>query len=258
MTALTRRSVDMLRAGLRHALQNVPARSRMANSVAPYPPDFDPELIALLERVRPYSVTSVERLASVVSATEHVVRSQLRGAIVECGVWKGGSMMAAACTLLRLGLDDRDLYLFDTFTGMSEPSACDIETAAANGVPARASETWREINEWCAVGLEEVRANLLSTGYPASRLHFVEGNVEDTIPGVAPQEIALLRLDTDWYESTSHELSHLYPRLSRGGILLIDDYGHWSGARRAVDEYFGTRLPFLHRIDYTGRLALKP
>ena len=82
--------------------------------------------------------------------------------------------------------------------------------------------------------------------------------MEDTLPAAAPDTIALLRLDTDWYESTAHELRHLYPRLSRGGILLVDDYGHWSGARKAVDEYFGADRPFLHRVDYTARLAVKP
>ena len=72
-----------------------------------------------------------------------------------------------------------------------------------------------------------------------------------------PERIALLRIDTDWYESTRHELVHLYPRLSPGGVLIIDDYGHWQGARKAVDEYFQAGL-FLNHIDYTGRLAIKP
>ena len=112
---------------------------------------------------------------------------------------------------------------------------------------------------WAYAGLEEVRRNVLSTGYPEDRIAFIQGKVEDTIPGTIPEKIALLRLDTDWYESTRHELTHLYPLLSSSGILIIDDYGHWQGARRAVDEYLGA-MPaptYLHRIDYTGRLALK-
>ena len=106
---------------------------------------------------------------------------------------------------------------------------------------------------------ESVRETVLSTGYPEEQVHIVRGPVEDTIPGKAPERLALLRLDTDWYESTYHELVHLYPRLSVGGVLIIDDYGHWEGARRAVDEYFaaaGSR-PLLNRIDYTGRIAIK-
>jgi O-methyltransferase len=111
---------------------------------------------------------------------------------------------------------------------------------------------------WCIASLDDVRANLLSTGYPANQIHFVPGKVEQTIPKTLPERLALLRLDTDWYESTKHELEHLYPRLSNDGVLIIDDYGHWRGAREAVDEFFlRSRHPLLHRLDYTGRLMLK-
>jgi len=257
MSALGRRPHGVLRAGLGRVRREVLERLDASSSAPTYPADFDADLIATIERVGPYSITSPERVAALVSATGHVVHSELPGAFVECGVWKGGSMMATALTLLRLGVNDRDLYLFDTFSGMSEPTAVDVEVGA-DGVPADATATWESINEWCAIGLGEVRANLESTGYPSERLHFVEGKVEDTVPAHAPGKIALLRLDTDWYASTAHELEHLYPRLCRGGILLIDDYGHWSGARKAVDEYFADGSPFLQRVDYTARLAVKP
>jgi hypothetical protein len=102
-----------------------------------------------------------------------------------------------------------------------------------------------------------VEDTLRQTGYPLERLHFEQGDVLQTIPHAAPDTIALLRLDTDWYESTRHELDHLFPRLSKGGVLIIDDYGHWEGARRAVDEFFGESGPLLHRIDYTGRALVK-
>jgi hypothetical protein len=109
------------------------------------------------------------------------------------------------------------------------------------------------------VAAGEVRAALLSTGYPAERVHLVEGRVEDTLPAAAPDAIALLRLDTDWYAGTKHELETLYPRLSPGGVLILDDYGHYEGARRAVDEYFADAggRPLLSRIDYTGRVGVK-
>ena len=91
------------------------------------------------------------------------------------------------------------------------------------------------------------------------RVEFVQGRVENTLPAAAPPEIALLRLDTDWYESTRHELEHLYPRLVDGGVLIVDDYGYWQGARQAVDEYFGEtgEAILLNRIDDTGRIAVK-
>jgi O-methyltransferase len=115
-------------------------------------------------------------------------------------------------------------------------------------------------NYWCVAGLEDVKRNLYSTGYPKEKLHFIKGKVEDTVPGQAPENIAMLRLDTDWYESTAHELQHLYPRLAKNGVLIIDDYGHWLGSRKAVDEYFAKQsfCPLFNRMDYTGRLAVKP
>jgi hypothetical protein len=108
--------------------------------------------------------------------------------------------------------------------------------------------------------LADVQANLRSTGYPPERIHYVVGKVEDTLPQAAPERIAILRLDTDWYESTRHELEHLYPRLTAGGVLIIDDYGHWAGARRAVDEFLARTESaiLLNRIDYTGRIGVKP
>ena len=96
-----------------------------------------------------------------------------------------------------------------------------------------------------------------STGYPPEWVAYVEGLVEETITRSAPTRIALLRLDTDWYESTHHELVHLYPQLERGGVLIVDDYGHFAGARKAVDEYFADDPILLSRIDYTGRMAVK-
>lgn len=217
--------------------------------------DLTEDELATLAAVRPFTMTSVERIVALTQAVEYVQRSEFAGAIVECGVWRGGSMMAVARTLLAGGDADRDLYLFDTFEGMSAPTDTDRDHRG-NSAAGLLDSSSRDEAVWCYAGIEDVRANLESTGYPRERLHFVQGRVEDTIPDRAPDEIALLRLDTDWYESTAHELSHLYPRLRSGGILIVDDYGHWQGARKAVDEYFGGRV-LLQRIDYTGRLAVK-
>ena len=225
-------------------------------------PDYGPELEQTIRRVRRHTMTTPRRIAALCDSVEHAVRAEVPGALVECGVWKGGSMMAAALTLLRLGATDRDLYLFDTFQGMPPPTREDVFSAYDGYSPMR---HWRRrrreggANAWHFVPAEEVRATLLSTGYPPERVHLVEGRVEDTLPAAAPDEIAVLRLDTDWYESTKHEMAHLYPRLSPGGVLILDDYGHYAGARRAVDEYFeatGGR-PLLSRIDYTGRVGVK-
>jgi hypothetical protein len=168
-------------------------------------------------------------------------------------------------TLQRLGVDDRDVYLCDTFTGMTEPTREDTSAfdppAVSTFDRARATgqRAWGSLFSDEVFGLEQVETLITDTGYPPDRLHFVVGPVEETLPEQAPEEIAVLRLDTDWYASTKHELETLYPRLSSGGVLIIDDYGHWEGSRQAFDEYFadvGGR-PLLGRTDYTGRLGIK-
>ena len=226
----------------------------------PLPPDFDRRTLRIFERVQPYTMTTPERIDALVRATQYIVANGIPGEFVECGVWKGGSMMAVACTLLETGGEDRQLYLFDTFAGMTAPGEVDRtyegESAAEMMAAADRNSAW----VWGISPLEEVQAAMQRTGYDAGRMHFVKGDVRDTVPHQAPDQIALLRLDTDWYESTRHELEHLYARLSSGGVLIVDDYGHWRGARQAVDEFIekhGLRL-FLNRIDYIGRLAIKP
>lgn len=213
----------------------------------------------IIERVTPFTLTSPERVAALCSSVEYIVRNKIPGDFVECGVWKGGSVMAAALALIHFGTDLRRLHLFDTFAGMTQPDPVDCR--ARDHKPAADIMASADINHgiWCFCPIEEVRANVATVGYPESLINFVKGPVEETVPGSAPDEIALLRLDTDWYGPTKHELDHLYPRLSAGGVLIVDDYGHWEGARKATDEFIAAmpRPILLNRIDYTGRLALK-
>jgi len=221
-----------------------------------YPPDFRDQEVDIIREVRPWTMTSAERVYALIQAVRYVSANAIAGAIVECGVWKGGSMAAIARTLLEVRDLNRELYLFDTFEGMSEPTAEDSDYSGK-----QACEVLRKDPGYrCAdAPLEGVKNVLWETGYPKERMHFVRGKVEETIPEHAPDTISLLRLDTDWYESTKHELVHLFPRVSRHGVIIIDDYGHWRGSRQACDEYFTqNRVPILlNRIDYTGRIALK-
>jgi hypothetical protein len=214
---------------------------------------------AIHDAVRPFTMTGTARVQSVIDAIEYLVQADVPGDVVECGVWRGGSMMACAKTLQHLSAAERTLYLFDTFSGMTEPDAVDVDLG---GTPARSflSRFRKDRNGWCAATKDEVAGNMRSTGYPPERVVLVAGDVLETIPARAPARIALLRLDTDWYASTRHELDHLYERVSPRGIVIIDDYGHWQGARKAVDEFLDEhRLHvFLHRIDYTARLFVKP
>lgn len=167
-------------------------------------------------------------------------------------------MMAAALALS--GNTNRELYLFDTFDGLPPPGDLDVDFNGVSAAEQTAKDPSRVGHITAVARLEEVQRNMASTGYPDSQVHYIEGLVEDTIPESAPEQIALLRLDTDWHESTRHELLHLLPRVVSGGVLIVDDYGHWKGARQAVDEYLeetGIRL-LLCRIDFTGRIAVVP
>ena len=224
-------------------------------------PDVDPAAADTIRRVEPYTMTSPERVFGLIQALRYVVSAGIPGAVVECGVWRGGSMMASALTLIDRGNADRELFLFDTYEGMSSPTEADRDWRGGGAIKTfERTRRGADSSSWCYASLEDVRANLGRTEYDPRLVHFVKGKVEDTIPDQAPDQIAVLRLDTDWYESTRHELTHLYPRLSRGGVLIIDDYGHWEGARRATDEFLsssGTHL-LLNRLDYTGRIAVKP
>ncbi len=218
--------------------------------------DISPDHRALYARVGPYTQTSLERVVALADAVEYVVRRDIPGDFVECGVWRGGSSMAVALTLMRLGVSDRRLWLYDTFGTMPPAGEHDRDYAGRPLTPG-ALDPVNNASQTSGLTLPEVQRALATTGYPREHVTYVEGLVERTIPSSAPERVALLRLDTDWYESTRHELAELYPRLERGGVLLIDDYGHFAGARKAVDEYFATDPILLSRIDYTGRLAVK-
>jgi hypothetical protein len=226
------------------------------------PPDFDELTTRICNTVNPYTMTSPERVAALVEAVRYVVANGIAGDFVECGVWRGGSSMAAAMAFKALGDESRELFLYDTYEGMSAPTAEDVDVG---GQPAETKFSQRQLtedsSEWCRSPIDDVRRNLESTGYPLDKVHFIKGKVQDTIPGEMPAgPVAILRLDTDWYESTRHELQHLYPLLVRSGVLILDDYGYWQGARKAVDEYFAAHgiRPMMGRVDFAGRVILKP
>lgn len=245
------------------AARTAPGKPAAAKKPAPkagpqFPADYDDEAKDIIRAVKPYTMTSPERLNAFVLATRHIVRHGIPGDIVECGVWRGGSMQACAKTLLSLDETGRDLYLFDTYEGMTPPTAEDLRR---DGRPAREllDAQGKDRPIWAVASLEDVQAGFENVPYPKDRIHYVRGKVEDTVPEQAPERISILRLDTDWYASTRHELRHLYSRLVSGGVLLIDDYGYWQGSRQAVDEFLeetGEQLLLL-RMD-EGRIAVKP
>jgi len=221
--------------------------------IPPCPPEYE----VIFRAVRPFTMTSRRRVYALIDAVDHIVKNGIHGAFVECGVWKRGSSLAAAMAFQSRGQSDRELYLYDTFEGMTKPTNADGSNALKGY---QASLDANQTSSWCRSPLDEVRSVVTRSNYPSARIHLIKGKVEDTLPGHAPDQIALLRLDTDWYESTRHELVTLYPRLMPGGVLILDDYGFWEGARKAVDEFISERniTAFLHRIDESGAMLIKP
>ncbi|HWB14512.1 MAG TPA: TylF/MycF/NovP-related O-methyltransferase [Pirellulales bacterium] len=203
----------------------------------------------------PYTMLLVERLYDIYKAIEYVCRHNIEGDIVECGVALGGAVMTAAETLVHFQSTERKVYLYDTFAGMTPPGAHDFDLFGNDcSTMDPAALYWTDGSLY-----ERTRKNLRLCRYPYDRFVFVKGPVEETLPGVLPDKIAYLRLDTDFYEPTKQELVHLFPRLVPGGVITIDDYGHYLGARKATDEYFATcpDQVLLHRVDYTGRTGVK-
>lgn len=226
------------------------------------PVDFDARAAAIVQKAMPFTMTTPERTFALIEAVRYVVAEEIPGPIVECGVAEGGSSLAAALTLMDLVRTDRDLFLYDTFQGMPRPTDRDIDFGGWRGRDGfEGQRTGEDSSSWIAVPEDHVRKVMARSGYPMDKIHLIKGKVEETLPSHAPDTIAILRLDTDWYESTKHELEHLYPRLAPGGVLIVDDYGHWKGSREATDEYLASLprpRPFLARVDYSARIATKP
>jgi O-methyltransferase len=235
--------------------------SRASSAGNQLPIEITESEISIIEAVRPFTMTRGQKLWSLIDGVRYVTQAGIPGDFVECGVWRGGSVMAMTLELKASGIDDRNIWLYDTFEGMTAPTGEDIE--AGTGISAAAMLETTPVadgnNVWCVAGIDDVRANVLSTGYPSDRFNFVKGDVSQTLHESVPDTIALLRLDTDWYESTKSGLEILYPRLAIGGVCILDDYGHWQGARQAVDEYFASQShrPYMHPIDYSGRVFTK-
>lgn len=227
-------------------------------------PEATGEHLKIMDACSKYTMTSRSRQWALIQSIEWIANNNIEGDIVECGVWKGGNLILCGLMLKNLNLD-RLIWGYDTFTGMSEPtehdySVYDRRLASFSSV----KNEWLENrtargNDWNYATRDEV-ANNFSNEVGTGNLKLIDGKVEDTllVEDNMPEKISILRLDTDWYESTKVELEVLFPRLEKAGVLIIDDYGHFAGARKAVDEFFEQRGPiWLHRVDYTCRLYIK-
>ena len=205
------------------------------------------------------SMTGPIRMWSVLQSLKHIKQNFVEGSFVECGIWRGGNLALMSKYSVYLELK-QSIIGFDTFEGMPQADEIDKDFLdnSANEIMRNSIKDERIPNIHCYASLEQVKNNLNNLGVKNVRL--IKGKVEDTlqVSENIPDRISLLRLDTDWYESTKIELEVLYPRLQSGGVLIIDDYGHYQGARKAVDEYFKGKKIWMHYIDYTCRLIIKP
>jgi hypothetical protein len=200
-------------------------------------------------------MVSRERLFATLMSCKYVLERNIEGDFVECGVWRGGNSIIAA-GMFKLYNSHKKVYLYDTFEGMTASTEADVQLATGH----TAKEISESINgKWCYAPLGDVKTNFSNLGLLSENVIFVQGDVLQTLQQNIPDKISVLRLDTDWYESTKKEMDTLYNKVARGGVLMIDDYGYWGGSKKAVDEYFdknGNR-PFLQYIDNTGRLGIK-
>ena len=213
-----------------------------------------------IKSIENYSMCPPASHWSLIQSIKYISKKNIVGDFVECGVYKGGNLILMNHFMKNLNLNKK-IFAFDTFEGMSEPTIHDKDLK--DNPADKTFDNYKDRDEkWCYGSLEEVKKNLerYDENYQ-NNFSFIKGKVEDTLKKInnLPEKISLLRLDTDFYESTKIELEVLYPRLSRGGILIIDDYGHWKGSQKAVDEYLGLKnnFYFLHRIDYATRLLIK-
>lgn len=208
---------------------------------------------ALVKKYKAFTGVAPARLHSLVNAVNYVDDCRLEGDIVECGVFRGANPMRVK-ELRRNRTPSRCI----TFEGMTQPTAADVRQDGQSASALLAGDAHEQISAYCSI--DDVKRNFAACGLDLDGTKFIKGPVEQTLLEAAnlPQKIAILRLDTDWYESTKAELEVLYPRLVPGGVLIIDDYGWWQGSRAAIDEYFGARRPLLNAVDAECRIAVKP
>lgn len=221
---------------------------------------IDVELIQYILK-REYTMTNIPRLINTIKSCRYVVENKIPGDFVECGVWRGGNGIIAKKIFEHLG-SNKNVWMFDTFEGMTKPTVFDIKAKSKISAEKKFFESQKKnYNEWCYASLDDVQDNIIKSGLSLNSFTFIKGDVCETLKQIEniPNQISVLRLDTDWYESTKNELEVLYPKLNNKGVLIIDDYGSWEGARKAVDEYFSkkTTKPLLHAIDHTCRSAVK-
>jgi len=249
----------MIKFVIKKAFEKFGYRLKKIQNELTLPIDMDDDFLPVFRKYRPFTMTAISRMYAQYKAVKYIISAQIPGSMVECGVWKGGTMMMTASEMLKLGELKRKIYLYDTYEGMAEPTERDVLSSGLIAKKEWKKNQREDHNEWMYAPLDEVKENLRTTGYPQENLIYVKGKVEQTIPANVPEEISLLCMDMDMYEPTKHALRHLFPRLSPNGVIIFDDYGSWHGERDAVNEYIKENdiKILLHRISGERRIGIK-
>ena len=241
--------------------------SRVGNIKSIYPVEATERDIEIINYIlnpdwdKKLSLVTIDKLMNVIQSTKYIIENNIEGDFVECGVWRGGCSLAIAMVLNDLKVD-RKIYLFDTFEGMTRPGNEDYGYDGFNPLKVFEEKQKDNFNDYCYASLEYVVSKFKDLKLDKYAT-FIKGDVLKTLNQEEniPNKIALLRLDTDWYESTKLEMEKLYPKLVRNGVLLIDDYGDWQGCKKAIDEYFkennSTGTPLLWGNRSTGKGLVK-
>ena len=210
---------------------------------------------------RGFTMTEVSSLVNTLKSCKYAVENDIPGDFVECGVWRGGHGIVAKKVFERMN-SEKKVWMFDTFEGMTKPTEIDVDPRNKNAaLPEYIARSKTSHTEWCYSSLEEVQRNFISFDIDPDEITFIKGDVCETLSDCSnlPKSICVLRLDTDWYKSTKIELEVLYPLLCDKGVLIVDDYGAWEGARKAVDEYFekSKYKPLFNVVNMSARSAIK-
>tara|TARA_Y100001935_G_C17239936_1_gene475117 strand:+ start:140 stop:898 length:759 start_codon:yes stop_codon:yes gene_type:complete len=218
----------------------------------------DAKLISVISK---YSMTPRIRIYNLLQALRHIKQKNIDGDFVECGVWRGGNIILFKKFLENeLKNSNKKIFAYDTYEGMNQPSEEDYNlTSKLSAKILLKKEKNKNSNIWGVSKIEDVKKNISENVESLNDINFIKGEVEQTLNNEKnlPLKISILRLDTDWYLSTKKELEVLYDRVSSGGIIIIDDYGHWNGSKKAVDEFFSNKYVWMHYVDYACRLIIK-
>lgn len=191
------------------------------------------------------TMVGLKRLENVQACIASVIRDGVPGDFIEAGTWRGGTAIFMRAALSAFGDSTRTVWVADSFQGLPKPDA--------ENYPRDAGDKHWQVNQYLGVSLENVQANFKRYGFLDDRVRFLKGWFKDSLPAAPITSLAIARLDGDMYESTIQALTSLYPKLSVGGYLIIDDYA-LPGCKAAVDDYRDSNgiKEEIQTIDWTG------